>query len=151
MATQQRELICQFHTRNFQLLKTEQRKIDAAFDTLRRHLKGFSLANLHFYLEGVPRRNDFSVKAVLFLRRRTLITRGRDPLLLAACDQCIRKLTDLVADFKEMVNDSATSRTIRRRARASASRSHSRKGRSAEVSRRGLFDIENAAAPLDLS
>jgi hypothetical protein len=151
MATQQNELVCQFHTRNFQLLKTEQKKIDASFETLRRHLKGFGLANLHFYLEGIPRRSDFSVKAVLFIRRRTLITRSRDPLLLAACDQCIRKLADLVADFKEqMVGDSIAPRTTHRRARAGASRTPTRKGRSAE-SRREMFENESARAPLDLS
>ena len=151
MDTRQRELNYQFHTRNFNLLKSQKPRLDAKLETLYRHLNGFPLAQVHLYMDGVPRRKEFEVKAVVYLPGRTLVATARDPLLVVACDHCIHNLAENVAAYKHQLNDdSAAPGTMRRRARGSATHTRPRTGRLLSPdSGQEMFESDSAASQVD--
>ena len=99
------ELRVHIDTEKYELTTAARNKMDTDFETLRKLVKDFPVAELHV---EISQQNDVRVGASLRLPSQTLYTADVDRMMHPAWERCVRKLMQRVTAYKERLANKPT-------------------------------------------
>ena len=88
-------------SQNYTISEAESAKMDSDLDTLRKLVLNFPVSDLKIEIIRQARTDHFDVKTSLHLPGQTLTTSDWDVQLHPAYERCVRKLVDMVLEYKD--------------------------------------------------